>query len=152
MTHAGQDSRWPDVPDARRRIMQANRRRDTRPELAIRSMLHARGLRYRIDRPIPVREGRSIRPDMVFSAARVAVFIDGCFWHGCPLHGTSPKTNADYWLPKIAANRERDARNTAVLQAEGWMVIRAWTHESADAVVARVAEAVENRKRSGRER
>jgi len=128
--------------------MQANRRRDTRPELAIRSMLHARGLRYRIDRPIPVREGRSIRPDLVFPAARVAVFIDGCFWHGCPVHGTSPKTNADYWLPKIAENRQRDARNNASLRAEGWDVIRAWTHEAPEDVVARIAEAVDRRKRS----
>jgi DNA mismatch endonuclease (patch repair protein) len=128
--------------------MQANRRRDTRPEVAIRSMLHARGLRFRIDRPIPVRQGRPIRPDLVFSASRVAVFVDGCFWHGCPVHGTSPKTNADYWLSKIAENRRRDARNSASLEAEGWIVIRAWAHEPPQDVVTRVAAAIDRAKQS----
>src|SRR5436305_15111497 len=96
------------VPDARRRIMTANRRRDTGPELAVRSALHARGLRFRVDLPVRPASGRPIRPDVVFTRQRLALFIDGCWWHGCPEHGTRAVTNADYWGPKIDANRERE--------------------------------------------
>jgi DNA mismatch endonuclease (patch repair protein) len=150
MTDARQTSRWPGVPEGRRRIMEANRRRDTSPELAIRSLLHARGFRYRIDRPVSVAGARPIRPDIVFPATRIAVFIDGCFWHGCPVHGTSPRTNAAYWLPKIHENRERDARHNAALESEGWLVIRAWEHEAPEEVVAHIAETVQRRMESTR--
>jgi DNA mismatch endonuclease (patch repair protein) len=122
--------------------MRANRRSNTGPELAVRSILHARGLRYRVDLPIRVEGTRPIRPDIVFPRTRVAVFIDGCFWHGCPEHGTTPSSNAEYWLPKLAENKRRDIRNTVALEAAGWRVLRAWTHESPDAIANRVQEAV----------
>jgi DNA mismatch endonuclease (patch repair protein) len=110
--------------------MQANRGADTRPELAIRSMLHAAGLRYRVNfAPI---QGLRCRPDVVFTRAKVAVFVDGCFWHACPTHGTRPKTNQTYWDDKIARNVARDRRNDAAFAEAGWRVIRVWEHESAD--------------------
>lgn len=120
-----------------RAVMVGNRKRDTRPERALRSALHARGLRYRTD--LKIGEGRSApRPDVAFTRAKVAVFIDGCFWHGCPEHGTSPRTNSDYWSAKIARNRERDDENARALRDAGWVVIRVWEHddieESADMV------------------
>jgi len=90
---------------------------------------------------------RVSRPDIVFPRARIAVYVDGCFWHRCPEHGTSPKANADYWVPKLLANVERDRRTTASLTAEGWTVLRFWEHEpstrAADVVVATL-----NRRRS----
>jgi DNA mismatch endonuclease (patch repair protein) len=101
--------------------MAAIRRRDTGPERAVRSLLHARGLRYRVDLPIRLAGHRPIRPDIVFTRQRVAVFIDGCFWHGCPEHGQRPGIrNGAYWSPKIAGNAERDQRHTAALEAAGW--------------------------------
>src|SRR4051794_5345566 len=109
--------------------MQGNRGRDTSPELRLRSELHWRGLRFRLHRRVG--EGRSApRPDLVFPRKRVAVFVDGCFWHGCPAHGVRPRTNADYWAAKIERNRERDERNDDALAASGWAVIRVWEHES----------------------
>lgn len=107
--------------------MQANRRRDTKPELAIRRILHARGLRYRTD----VRPDRSIRrhADIVFTKAKIAVFVDGCFWHGCPEHFIPPKANADYWAQKIEGNQMRDADTNDVLTAAGWTVLRFWEHD-----------------------
>ncbi len=113
--------------DAARRSMQGNRNRDTRPELAVRSAVHALGLRYRVAaRPV-----RGVRrsADLVFRGRRVAVFVDGCFWHGCPDHFVMPRTNVDYWTTKIGRNRERDAETDALLVAEGWTVIRVWEHE-----------------------
>ncbi|HEX5583820.1 very short patch repair endonuclease [Gaiella sp.] len=124
----------------------ANRRRDTSPERAVRSALHAAGLRFRVDLPIRVEGTRPIRPDVVFPRRRVAVFVDGCFWHGCPEHGTLPaETNADYWAGKIAENRERDVRHTGLLESDGWRVVRAWEHEAPGEVVCRVAELVRAR-------
>lgn len=110
-----------------RRTMQANRRRDTKPELAIRRILHARGLRYRTD----VRPDRSIRrhADIVFTKAKIAVFVDGCFWHGCPEHFIPPKANADYWAQKIEGNQKRDANTNDVLKDAGWTVLRFWEHD-----------------------
>jgi DNA mismatch endonuclease, patch repair protein len=130
--------------------MRGNRRRDTRPERAVRSALHRVGLRFRVDLPIQVGGGRSIRPDLVFPRQRVAVFVDGCFWHGCPDHGTRPVTNADYWLLKIEANRRRDRRNTVTLEAHGWTVFRMWEHEDPALVVERVAGAVASTPRDTR--
>src|SRR5262245_55833621 len=105
--------------------MLANRRRNTRPEVRLRSALHGHGLRYRVDHKIG--SGRSApRPDVVFTQARVAVFVDGCFWHGCPEHGTQPRTNSDYWRAKLARNRQRDEANTAMLESQGWSVVRVW--------------------------
>ncbi|MEZ0447368.1 very short patch repair endonuclease [Cellulomonas sp. ICMP 17802] len=125
---------WASSP-GRRRNMQANRRRDTHAELAVRRLLHARGRRYRVDaRPDPSLRRRA---DIVFTRQRIAVFIDGCFWHGCPEHGRkSFAHNVDYWPAKIAANVARDADTNARLARAGWTVLRFWEHESVDLVVA----------------
>jgi DNA mismatch endonuclease, patch repair protein len=133
---------WQGVPEARRSVMRANRRRDTGPERQLRSALHAAGLRFRVDMPIRPGGGRPVRPDIVFTRQRVAVFIDGCFWHGCPIHWSRSKTNTPYWDEKVLANRERDARTTAALKADGWTVVRVWEHEEIEAVTHRVAGVV----------
>ena len=119
--------------------MRRNPRRDTRPEIALRSELHRRGLRFRKDLPLRV-TGRVVRPDVVFTRPRLAVFVDGCFWHACPLHGNEPRANTDYWQPKLARNVARDRAVDDALQASGWRVLRAWEHESVQAVADRVAE------------
>jgi DNA mismatch endonuclease (patch repair protein) len=120
--------------------MQGNRSRDTRPELALRKLLHARGLRYRVNAP-PVR-GLRRRADIVFPRQRVCVFVDGCFWHRCPDHATTPSTNQTYWLDKITGNVARDRDTDLRLTQEGWTVLRFWEHDdvlaAADAVEARV--------------
>lgn len=127
------------------RVMRANRRRDTSPELALRGELHRRGLRYRVDYLIRL-EGLRARPDIVFVRARVAVYVDGCFWHRCPVHGTEPKANAAYWKPKLDENVDRDRRATAALRAEGWTVVRVWEHTevaaTADAIQALLRDTV----------
>ena len=119
-------------------------RRDTKPELVIRRELHRRGFRFRLD----ARVSKSIRskPDIVFNGAKVAVFVDGCFWHGCPDHGTLPKNNHQWWAEKLCANTERDTRTTAALKAEGWEVIRIWEHELVNEAMDRVATAVTARR------
>jgi DNA mismatch endonuclease (patch repair protein) len=107
--------------------MRANRGSDTQPEVALRSILHRRGCRFR--KNLTVRAGpRLARPDIVFLRERVAVFVDGCFWHCCPRHATQPKANAAYWRPKLAANRARDRAVTLELRRAGWYVVRVWTH------------------------
>lgn len=121
--------------------MQGNRSRGTRPELLIRSLLHRRGLRFRVCcRPI-VRFPRSA--DIVFTKAHLAVFVDGCYWHGCPTHFVLPRTNSDYWMAKIGGNRQRDVEFNRILQANGWMVVRVWEHQSptaaSDQIVAALA-------------
>jgi DNA mismatch endonuclease (patch repair protein) len=122
--------------------MQATRRRDTPGELALRSALHALGLRYRVDAKL---RGTRRRPDVVFARAKVAVFVDGCFWHGCPIHATSPRTNAKWWARKLAENRDRDASTNAHLREGGWHVVRVWTHESMTAAAKRIARVVRRR-------
>lgn len=128
-------------PNARA-VMLRNRRRDSTPELRLRRAVHALGLRYRVDFPIRCGTGRPIRPDIVFTKARVAVFVDGCFWHGCPKHGTSPKANSGYWKAKIALNQDRDVRQSAALQEHGWNVVRVWEHEAPADAARRVERAV----------
>lgn len=128
-TTSGSRPVFPAVDPTRRRIMQANTRRDTKPELALRSLLHRAGARFRVDFPIRPGGGRPVRPDVVFPRRRVAVYVDGCFWHNCPIHGTRPATNREYWDAKLDANRERDARTTRALEADGWTVLRFWEHE-----------------------
>jgi DNA mismatch endonuclease, patch repair protein len=113
--------------------MLSNRRRDTRPEIAVRKLLHARGLRFRVDYPIRTSE-RTIRVDIAFPRAKLAVFIDGCFWHGCPEHGTMPKRNRDYWEPKILRNQERDQHQARSIHEAGWAVLRFWTHQKPDEI------------------
>jgi DNA mismatch endonuclease (patch repair protein) len=110
--------------------MQGNRRRDTKPEKALRAALFSLGLRYRVDHPIRLSEqSRAIRPDVVFTRARLAVFVDGCFWHGCPDHGNRPRQNSRYWDAKLARNQDRDRRYDDMLKSGGWTVIRFWEHE-----------------------
>lgn len=118
---------------AAKKRMQANRRRDTKPERLLRSILHTRGRRYRIDYPIRTAHGvRPIRPDIVFTQARLVVFIDGCFWHSCPQHSSQPKANSSYWEAKLDENIRRDQRNTEALESAEWRVLRIWTHTAPD--------------------
>lgn len=124
-----------------RASMIANRRRDTKPELAVRRRVHATGLRYRVDFP-PLPHERRLRADLVFVRARVAVFIDGCFWHGCPQHHTKAKNNADFWATKVSGNRARDSRVNELLATAGWTVLRFWEHEDPAAVAQDIVEAV----------
>ena len=119
-------------------------RRDTAPEVAIRRLLHAQGLRYRVAYPVPGLRRRSI--DIAFTRRKVAVFVDGCFWHGCPEHGTQPRANASWWATKIAANHARDDDTTVRLEAQGWLVLRAWEHEEPRQVAARVIAQVAGRR------
>lgn len=122
--------------------MRGNRRTNTGPEMAIRRLLHAAGLRYRVDLPITLETGDRVRPDLVFTRRRVCVFVDGCYWHRCPEHCRVPTVNRDYWLAKIQRNQARDARHTEALIGAGWIVIRAWEHEDPADVVGRVVAAV----------
>ena len=132
-------------PDARRR-MQRVRQRNTSAEAALRREVFARGLRYRIHVPVLSRPRRVA--DIAFGKARVAVFVDGCFWHGCPQHVTWPKHNAEFWRTKIETNRSRDADTDERLRAEGWVVVRVWEHESPARAAARLAVIVRRRRES----
>lgn len=124
--------------DAVRHRMQQQRTRDTAPELAIRRLLHARGLRYRID--VAPLENLRRRADIVFRPAKVAVFVDGCFWHGCPQDGGhTTHANSAYWSAKIARNQLRDRDTDGRLAAAGWLPIRVWEHEPPEEAAARIA-------------
>lgn len=128
--------------------MQGNRSRDTSPEIAVRRLLHAAGLRYRLH--VALLPDRRRTADIVFTRQRVAVLIDGCYWHGCPDHYTAPKANAAFWREKVERNRARDADTTAKLQASGWTVLRFWTHDSAHDIANTVrAELVGHRESDG---
>ncbi|MFV3116676.1 very short patch repair endonuclease [Gordonia amicalis] len=124
-----------------RASMQSNRRRDTSPELAVRRLVHAAGLRYRVDFA-PLDDHRRLRADLVFTRAHVAVFIDGCFWHGCPQHHTVAKTNAEYWARKVQTNMDRDERFNALLEKAGWSVLRFWEHEEPASVARSIVRVV----------
>lgn len=121
--------------------MLGNRRRDTSPERKIRSILHRRGLRFRKDQQVRIADVRT-RPDILFTRARIAVYVDGCFWHRCPDHGTEPRSNTAYWAPKLDGNIRRDRRVDAALAAAGWTVIRIWEHEPPEQAADRVIDAV----------
>ncbi|MEU4051451.1 very short patch repair endonuclease [Streptomyces olivaceus] len=114
--------------------------RDTAPEIAVRRLLHASGLRYRVNVPVPGMARRTI--DIVFPRAKVAIFLDGCFWHGCPQHATQPKSNAEWWRTKLDKNMSRDAETTEHLRDEGWTVLRFWEHEAPEDVAKQVAGAL----------
>lgn len=129
--------------DAIRERMVNTKRRDTKPELALRSALHAMGLRFSVNRAI---QGSRRRTDVVFPTERVAVYVDGCFWHSCPEHGTVPKQNREWWEDKLAANRRRDADTDASLRAEGWTVLRFWEHEDLLVAARTVRNAVLERR------
>jgi len=123
--------------------MSIARRKDTKTELDLRRLLHARGLRYRVTYPVPTRPRRTM--DVAFTRAKVAIFLDGCFWHGCPEHATQPRANADWWRQKLRSNVERDADTTRVLTDQGWTVLRFWEHEEP----ASIADAIEAVLRGG---
>lgn len=125
--------------------MRAIRRADTKPEVELRRLLHRAGLRFRKDYRLDLPGGR-VRPDVVFTRVRVAVFHDSCFWHACPLHGREPTTNEWYWGPKLARTVERDRRADEVLEAAGWHVIRIWGHEDIGAAAAAVVAVVADRR------
>ena len=132
---------WASSSEARNKML-ANKSRDTRPELLVRSLAHRRGLRYRVSaRPLPELRRTA---DLVFRPARVAVFIDGCYWHGCPKHYTEPKTNTEYWREKINRNKARDTETDDHLAAAGWAVLRFWEHDDpslvSDAISLTVTE------------
>ena len=126
--------------DAIRRTMLGCRSRDTRPEKALRSLLHAMGLQFRVCTR-PVAQVRRTA-DVVFTKTRVAVFMDGCFWHGCPEHYRVPRTNTSYWVDKISGNQMRDRQTDALLQDAGWTVVRVWEHEDTLNAARTVAHAV----------
>jgi DNA mismatch endonuclease (patch repair protein) len=132
---------WASSPGTRK-SMQANRRTDTTPELRVRSALHRRGMRFRKDLFLRV-GGVRARPDIVFTRHRVACFIDGCYWHRCPVHRSDPKSNRDYWSAKLEGNVRRDRRTDAALESAGWTVVRVWEHEDAEAAADRIAQVVE---------
>jgi DNA mismatch endonuclease (patch repair protein) len=121
--------------------MRRNPRRDTAPEVALRSELHRRGLRFRKDVPLRA-PGRVVRPDVAFPPARLAVFVDGCFWHCCPVHGNQPRANTEYWRPKLDRNVARDRAVDEALAVTGWQVLRAWEHEPTVEVADRVEAAL----------
>ncbi len=116
--------------------MRANSRKDTRPEQALRAALQRRGLRFRKHYALAA-SGRC-RADIVFTRARVAVFVDGCFWHRCPEHGTRPRTNNAYWSAKIDRNVARDREQGRLLEQAGWRVVRVWEHEEVSSAADRV--------------
>ncbi len=122
--------------------MRANRRTDTKPELALRRALHRLGYRYRKDYRLDLDGGRRVRPDIAFTARKVAIFVDGCFWHACPQHGSKPRANEWYWSPKLLGNVERDRVNDAALTTAGWTVVRLWEHLSLEEAVATVVTAL----------
>jgi DNA mismatch endonuclease, patch repair protein len=125
--------------------MAAVRSKNTTPERLLRSALHAAGVRYRLGQDVVV-AGRKVRPDLVFRRVRLAVFVDGCFWHGCPDHCRMPNTNRDYWTPKIDRNRARDQNTDDVLRSAGWTVVRVWEHEDASVAAARVSDLLAERR------
>jgi DNA mismatch endonuclease (patch repair protein) len=109
------------------RIMRGNRKFGTKPERLLRSFLHREGLRFRVHLDLRA-NGVRVKPDIVFPRSRLAVMVDGCFWHSCPIHGTRPMSNRGYWNLKLARNLARDGRVDAALTGSGWSVLRIWEH------------------------
>lgn len=137
-------------PLTRSELMRRVRKKHSSAERALRSALHTAGLRFRLHRRV-----ESVAVDIAFPGTRVAVFVDGCFWHGCPKHATFPKTNKEYWLPKLAGNRERDRRQTTRIRDAGWRVFRVWEHECfpvADRLVRRIVKTCHLRRRQSARR
>jgi DNA mismatch endonuclease (patch repair protein) len=122
--------------------MRRNTKVDTKPELRLRSLLHSRGLRFRKNLLLRLNE-RTVRPDIVFTRQRLAVFVDGCFWHRCPQHGTSPRFNTSYWQGKLDRNVERDRQIDEALQRDGWVTVRLWEHESVESAAQHVIESLQ---------
>lgn len=122
----------PEKSEAMRRVRTVG----TAPEIALRKRLHEAGLRFRVAYPVPGKPRRTI--DVAFTRRRLAVFVDGCFWHGCPIHSGRPKTNSAFWRAKVSANRQRDRETDALLEAVGWTVLRIWEHMAPDQAAAAV--------------
>lgn len=120
--------------------MSKQRRRDTKPELAVRKLLHAWGFRFRVNYPVPGMPRRTV--DIAFTRARVAVFVDGCFWHACPDHATAPAANAGWWSEKLAKNQARDVATNDHLKGLSWQVVRIWEHEDPNTAAEKVASTV----------
>jgi DNA mismatch endonuclease (patch repair protein) len=135
--------------EAATRVGKSNRRVDSRPEVLIRSAVHRRGLRFRKDFLLHLGAAR-VRPDLVFTRCEVAVFVDGCFWHGCPDHQRVPRRNTDYWVPKLQANVDRDRRIDAALADGGWDVLRIWEHEVVESAVDRLVDVLEGKRGTSR--
>lgn len=132
---------WATSP-ATRRSMLGNRGRNTKPELLLRSALHRLGYRFRIDmRPLT---DLNRRADIVFTRQRIAIFVHGCFWHGCPDHYVAPKSNSTYWAEKVERNIARDAETVALLRQAGWRPIVIWEHQPLDDSVRAVEDALRN--------
>ncbi len=144
--HPSTGDSWASTPTVRK-IMQGNKSRDTAPELAVRRLLHASGYRFRVDYPLPGLARR--RADVAFTRVRLAVFIDGCFWHGCPRHFVQPRSNPEYWLAKISTNVARDKSTNSHLSASGWAVLRYWSHEDPQAIVRDVTSCVDRLRLDG---
>lgn len=135
------------TPKQRKLCMSRIKGKNTKPELKLRKALWKKGLRYRLNYNLPG------KPDLVFVKAKIAIFVDGCFWHGCPLHGSIPKSNHEFWTKKIKKNIERDKEVTKTLQQSGWTVLRFWTHdlkENFDSVITKVKDTIQlsNQKRT----
>lgn len=135
----------PPSSEAALRRMQAAKPKDTAPEKAIRSAIHRRGLRYRVDAK-PLRD-LNRRADIIFRSVKVVVFVDGCFWHGCPIHGTLAKANAEFWRVKIKRNQERDIDTMRLLENAGWKVIRVWEHDDPEEASEKIYDIVRVRRR-----
>jgi DNA mismatch endonuclease, patch repair protein len=118
--------------------MSRQRRRDTGPEVGLRRELHRRGYRFRVNYPVPDRPRRTI--DIAFTKQRVAVFVDGCFWHACPQHATWPHANSDWWRQKLERNKQRDTETDECLKSKGWTVVRVWEHADVDVALEEVLE------------
>jgi DNA mismatch endonuclease, patch repair protein len=138
---------WATSPSVRA-VMRGNRGRDTQPELRLRSLVHSRGYRYQVNAP-PVPALRR-RADMVFPTERVAVFVDGCFWHGCREHHRPATKNSSFWRDKIEGNKRRDAETNEALELAGWAVVRVWEHEDVAEACERVTQAVAKRRSKAR--
>lgn len=128
--------------------MRAIKRTDTQPEREIRSEIHRRGLRYRKDFRIRI-GGAFARPDVVFTRRKIAVFVDGCFWHSCPLHGKLPSVNTSYWAPKLARTQARDGVANELLATAGWQVVRVWEHASLSSAADIIEHVFDDRRRVG---
>lgn len=142
MTSSASPRPWVDIATSRR--MARQRTRDTQPELLLRRELHRRGLRYRVDAGIPGMPRR--RADLLFTRANVAVFVDGCFWHGCQEHKTAPANNGAWWATKLDRNIERDRETTDYLSSIGWTVVRVWEHENMTHAATHIERIVRSRR------
>ena len=137
-----------DFPRSRvvRQVPSAN----TVPEVRVREALHRLGVRFRLDQPIVLERGRVVRPDLTFRGLKVAVFVDGCFWHSCSAHCRTPSSNREYWTNKISGNARRDRATTERLETSGWTVVRVWEHEDPELAALRIQEAMSGARARGR--